>query len=125
MTLIRLDVQNLFDRILARKEDYLMILSLKRTREHFCDVFYSKYGQISIDNLKELDDSTIAVLDSFYQEVDQLKWYLLHTEDLPAMLSDRVDGSIKKLKDILYEITEHLNSELRDQKGPPPLSAIE
>ena len=59
MTLLQLDARSLFRRIADRKEDYLMILNLKRTRSHFVDVFYSKYNDVSLDDLKYLEENEI------------------------------------------------------------------
>ena len=112
ITLVQLDAERLFRNIVDKKEDYLMILNFKRTREHFYDIFHSKYAQVSIDNLKELKESTIHVVDSFYREIEELRWYLLHTEDLPAMVSDHTHTEIKKITGLFQDMCEHLNAEL-------------
>ena len=112
IALIQLDAENLLHRIQDRREEYLMILNLKRTRDHFSDIFHSKYGHIDIGQLKELKESTIYSIDHFYREVEELKWYLLHTEDLPAMISDRTHASIKKIANLFREMSQNLGPEL-------------
>lgn len=122
LTLIRLDAEGLFQRIQDKQADYLMILNFKRTREHFADIFQSKYGQISITDLKQLKESTIYSLDYFHREVCELKWYLLHTEDLPAMVNGRTTAAIKKLKNLFHEMMKNLDIEAGiENMGPPPL----
>ena len=53
---------------------------------------------MGIGDLKELDESTLSIIHDFYQEVSELKWYLMHTQDLPTMIEGRTDREIKKLK---------------------------
>ena len=126
LTLISLDAENLFRRILDKQEESLMILNFKRTRKHFEDLFQSKYGQMSVHDLKELKESTIYALGHFYEEVAELKWYLLHTQELPAMIHDHTTAAIKKLNISFNELMQNIETELEgEDKGkdeePPPL----
>ena len=59
-------------------------------------------------------------IDQFYNEVNELKWYLMHTEDLPAMVADHTGIKIKKLKNFLQELTQSLNTKLEISEVPPP-----
>ena len=116
LILLHSDVQNLWERLCHRREDYLTILSLERTRTHFHDIFQSKYDQVSIETLTELDESTITSLEDFYREVKRLKWYLLHTEDLPAMVSDHTLTAIKKIKKRFHQVEQHIGAELEKKR---------
>lgn len=119
LALIQLDAGNLYRRIVDRKEDYLMVLHLKRTRKHFAHIFHCKYPQMNLSDLKELRESTISSIDYFYRKVNELQWYLLHTEDLPAMVSDHTEMEIKKLHSLFDEAMQNLSIER--EGGPPPL----
>ena len=104
--LIRLDAENILRSIVEKKHDYLMILNLQRTRKHFSALFESKYDTVGIGDLKELDESTLSIINNFYREVSELKWYLMHTQDLPAMIEGHTDREIKKLKALFTKMVD-------------------
>ncbi len=122
ITLLKIDVKNLMYRIEKRKRDYLNEFSLKRTREHFRDIFKSRYDTVSIGDLKELGQETIVSLDQFYQEVDELHWYVKHTQDMAQMMSDKVDAYIRSIKakydmlDIYLEADQQIFEEKADDR---------
>ena len=69
--------------------EYISDLSLKRTREYLEDVFKTRYFDMKIEDLELCDEEVIISLDRFYSQVDELKWYLFHTEDMTAALEDK------------------------------------
>lgn len=112
LLLLKIDAQRLFERITLRSMDYISDLSLKRTREYLEDVFKTRYYHMKTDDLVLCDEEVIINLDHFYTQVDELKWYLFHTEDMTAALEDRVNQEIDKLKPTFDTLNLYLESQL-------------
>ncbi len=96
--LIHQDIQNIFERIINRKSDYLLEFSLKRSRDHFKDIFYTRFYDIKISELAILSTKELNTYNQFYKDVDDLKWYLFHTQDMGTTVEDRVNYFIKLLE---------------------------
>lgn len=112
LVILKNDAKRLYERIRYREIEYLQILSLKRTRDHFKDIFSSLYFTISVDNLKLCSQDVIVALDNFYTKVENMRWYVNHTEDMPAMIEDKVAIYIAQIT-TLYETLElYLNAEI-------------
>lgn len=113
LLIINLDAKALNKRIQLRKDEYLMILSLKRTRAHFKDIFRSKYDSITIDDLKFLSEELILSIDNFYFHVNEMKWYLEQTQDMPKKIEDAVSRMTKKISKAFTQLELYLNVERR------------
>lgn len=111
LLLLKLDAKNLLTRIVTRKEEYLMEFSLKRTREHFKEIFFNRYQDCSIQDLKWCGQEVISSLDSFYSKVDELWWYLNHTQDMIKTAEDKVSVQIKVLERLYATLELYINAE--------------
>jgi len=112
LVILKNDAKRLYERIRFREVEYLQILSLKRTREHFKDIFSSLYFSISVDNLKLLSPEVIVALDNFYTKVENMRWYCNHTEDMPAMIEDKVALYIRDVTSLYDTLELFLNAEI-------------
>ena len=132
--LIHFDVKNLYQRITERKIEYVRAISLKRTRKHLEEIFKSRYYGVSLEILQQYPEETIILLEEFYKHVDELKWYLEHTEEMTQMMTDRVNAVTAKL-DNLYQplemqLAEFIKSdqdedvELEPHQAPPTLPSL-
>jgi hypothetical protein len=104
LLLLKLDSQRLYDRIKYRAPEYLVIFSSKRTREHFREIFKNRYDSIEIEDLKLCGESVITNIDQFYHFIDEMKWYLNTTEDMPGTVNDKVHKLISSIEPILGEL---------------------
>jgi hypothetical protein len=112
LLLLRLDAQRLFERIKYREVEYMRIFSMKRTREHFKDVFRNRYESCVIAELRECGEEVIVGLDQFYYKVDELRWYLNTTEDMPGTVEDTVSHFIRDLEDRHETLQLYISAEL-------------
>lgn len=112
LRLIKLDANNLFKRIGDRKESYLHIFSLKRSRDHYAEVFKNKYNDTPLSDLKMIKDETISVLDEFFTKANNLKWYLEFTEDMPTQIEDHLSYEIASLGRLIDSVNLHLDLEM-------------
>jgi hypothetical protein len=112
LTILKVDSTRLYERIVERRKVYMSTFAVKRTREHFKEVFKSRYDTITFTDLKILSPELIGCLDSFYTLVDELKWYLFSTEDMPATVEDKTGRDVKELKGAFETLTLYLEAEL-------------
>ncbi len=112
LTLLKLDAQRLFERINYRRPEYIQIFSVKRTRKHFSRIFKNKYDEVKLSDLKNCSPEVIVGLDNFYNKVDELRWYLEVTEDMPVTVEENVKCLINELKLLHRTLQSHINAEL-------------
>lgn len=112
LLVMKLDIKNLFDRVVRRKNEYLEIFALKRVRTHFESVFYTRYWRADISDLVYFSEDTILTLDKFYYLIEDLRWYLDHTDDMPATIEDHLGRQFKKLKEYYDTLMLYIDVDL-------------
>ena len=112
LLLLKLDANNLFDRIKSRKSEYLEIFALRRTREHFPMIFNNRYQGTSIMDLSHCSPELIQTLDQFYRPVEEMSWYLFQTEDMPNTVEDYITRKIARMEKLLGTLNLFLDAEL-------------
>ena len=112
LTLLRVDAQRLFERIKYRRPEYMQIFSAKRTRDHFGRIFQNRYESTQVSDLKHCSPEVIVELDRFYTKIDDLRWYLETTEDMPATLDENLNHSLVELEPIFETLKLYIKGEL-------------
>lgn len=112
LLLLKIDANNLFNRIKNRKNEYLEIFALRRTREHFPMIFNNRYQDSSLEQLSHCSTELITTLDLFYTHVEEISWYLFQTEDMPNTVEDYIDRKIRRMEKLLYTLNLYLDAEL-------------
>ena len=112
LMLLKLDANNVFNRIKSRKSEYLEIFALRRTREHFPMIFNNRYEDTSLENLIYCSTELITTLDQFYTPVEEMRWYLFQTEDMPNTVEDFIDRKIRRMEKLLATLNLYLDAEL-------------
>lgn len=112
LLLLKLDANNLFNRIKTRKTEYLEIFALRRTREHFPMIFDNRYEDTSLESLMSCSTELITTLDQFYTPVEEMKWYLFQTEDMPNTVEDFINRKIARMGKLLQTLNMYLDAEL-------------
>lgn len=105
LVILRLDAGRVFERIKYRKPEYMFHFSSKRTRSHFPHIFKNRYDELSIQNLLNCGEEVLVGLDQFYHLVDELRWYLMVTEDMPGKVEEIVNQSIAQIEEA-YELLQ-------------------
>lgn len=124
LVLLKLDANNLFNRISQRKAEYLEIFALRRTREHFPAIFKNKYQDTTIMDLSHCSVDLITTLDQFYIHAEEMSWYLFQTEDMPNTVDDYIHRKIRRMEKLLATLNLYLDTELgiaSDEKTEPVL----
>ncbi|MBY0413126.1 MAG: hypothetical protein K2Q18_03125 [Bdellovibrionales bacterium] len=118
LMLLKLDAKRLFERIKYRSPEYMYEFSLKRTRDHFPAVFTNRYDSITIKELMVCGQEVIVGLDQFYTKVDEMRWYLNHTQDMPNRVEDKVFLFARELEKLLDTLNLYIDVEMGLAKGP-------
>ena len=112
LTLIKIDSANLMERIVDRQSEYLNDFSLKRDRAIFKDIFSNRYSTTTMGDLAHVPLEIIELANDFYQDVDELKWYLMHTQDMPNTIEEEIQRKTSILKKKHENLMIYINVEL-------------
>ncbi|MBH48897.1 MAG: hypothetical protein CME71_12085 [Halobacteriovorax sp.] len=99
LMILKLDAKGLFERIKEREREYVGVFAQKRTREHFPAVFKTRYDGTALSDLKKCSEDVIIGLDQFHRVVDEMRWYLMITEDMPATVTDKLESMIHEMEE--------------------------
>ena len=112
LMLLKLDAKRLFERIKYRAPEYMYDFSLKRSRDHFPEIFTNRYDTVSIKDLMLCGQEVIAGLDQFYSKVDEMRWYLNHTQDMPNRVEDKIQAHIRELERFYETLNLYIDVEM-------------
>lgn len=112
LLLLRYDAESLYERITERAKEYLSVFAMKRTRGHFPVIFENRHKEISLESLSICSSETIDLIYQFYGLVEETFWYVMHTEDMPQTVEDRVHTKIKTIKKIYPQLIEVINQDI-------------
>lgn len=112
LTILKLDAQGLFERIKEREREYVGVFAAKRTRDHFPAIFKNRYDGTSLNDLKKCSEDVIVALDKFHNVVDQMRWYLMVTEDMPATVADKLESLLRDLEEYYEALMLLIDAEL-------------
>jgi hypothetical protein len=122
LVLLKIDANNLFNRIKERKSEYLEIFALRRTREHFPMIFTNRYAGTTIMDLSHCSTELITTLDQYYTQCEEMSWYLFQTEDMPNTVEDFITRKIRKMEKLLSTLNLFLDAELGIETDQVPVT---
>ena len=94
------------------------VFSLKRNRSVFRDIFENRYSKASIEDLSHCSVEVIEALQSYYKEIDDLYWYLKHTEDMPNKIEDEILRWCHRIEKKYEVLKLYVDAELAGQDTP-------
>jgi len=112
LMLFKLDAKRLFERVKYRAPEYVSEFSLKRTREHFPEIFKNRYDSAQIHELIHCGPEVIVGLDQFYTKIDEMRWYVNHTQDMPSKVEDKIYSHIRELEMYYDTLNLYIDAEL-------------
>lgn len=116
------DARSLIKRIVGRKADYISIFAMKRTRDHFEQIFRSKFDVTTPDLLSHCPEEIINLYYQFHDEVEQLKWYLIYTDDMPNAIDEVITRDIHAIELIYNDFSSKVEEILfANEEGLPPV----
>lgn len=112
LMLLKLDAKRLFERVKYRAPEYMSEFSLKRTRDHFKEIFTNRYDTANIKELMLCGPEVIVGLDQYYSKIDEMRWYLNHTQDMPNRVDDKIHAHIRELETFFETLNLYIDVEL-------------
>ena len=112
LMLLKLDARRLFERVKYRAPEYMSEFSLKRTREHFKEIFTNRYDLVTMQELLLVGQEVIVGLDQFYSKIDEMRWYVNHTQDMPSRVDDKIHAHIRELETYYETLNLYIDVEM-------------
>jgi hypothetical protein len=82
--LLALDAAGIMRRLEARRDEMFILFSRLRSRGPLLETLESRYADGAFAQLVHLTEQEQAVVDRFYERLDELRWYFTYTEDMPG-----------------------------------------
>ncbi len=114
--LLKIDANNLFRRIKDRKNEYLEIFSLRRTRSHFPMIFRNRFETTTVNDLAHCGPELILLLNEFYTLAEEMNWYLYETQDLPNTVENFILRKIARMEKVLGSLNLFFDAEMGGER---------
>lgn len=109
--LIALDAANLMARLAARHDAMVSLFSRLRDRNPLLQTVHSWFLTADFAELAALEPFEQNAVNQFYSLVGELRWYLQYTEDMPALVRQKVTNFVRRLREAHLKLTQVI--------GPP------
>lgn len=109
--LLAMDAAGIMRRLEARRDEMFALYSRLRSREPLLGTLSSRYASGAFEQLIYLSEQEQAVVDFFYERLDELRWYFTYTEDMP--------GTAQQIFTKLHKRLEEAYRVLVVTLGPP------
>ena len=103
--LIALDAQNVIRRLRARSEEMVSLFSRLRDRGPMLQTAHTWFGTITFTELSLLEPVEQKAVNAFYEALDELRWYLQYTEDMPGTVQTRITQLVRALDEQHHALT--------------------
>ncbi len=96
--LIALDSAKVVSRLELRQDEMVTLFSKLRDRGPLLQTVHSWFGSIAFSELSSLEPFEQRAVSVFYGVLDELRWYLQYTEDMPGQVQTRLIVFARRLK---------------------------
>lgn len=96
--LLALDAANVVQRLVARQHEMVALFSRKRDRTPMMEAVRSVFLTITFGELSLLTPAEQKAVALFYELLDELRWYLQYTEDMPTQVLTKVGLYVGRLE---------------------------
>jgi hypothetical protein len=111
-----LEIHRVTDDLLRRRTLLVELWGRHRSRSPFLDTTFQRYRSLAMAELLLLERVELEAVEAFYRELDELRFYLSHTEDMPKALADTIDGALVRLRNVAQVALGVLSTKLEDQE---------
>ena len=95
---LALDAANVVTRIVSRQHEMVGLFSRLRDRSPMLEAIRSSFLTITFSDLAELAPIEQKAVNAFYELLDELRWYLQYTEDMPTQVLQKVAIYVGRLE---------------------------
>lgn len=123
--LLGLEIHRTTDDLLRRRTLLVELWGRHRVRSPFLDTTFQRYRTLALGELLQLGRHEIESVEAYYRELDDLRFYLSHTEDMPRALAETLDGALVRLRNVAAVALNVLDAELQqDERAAAPWSLV-
>jgi hypothetical protein len=98
--LLSLDADSVMKRFASKQDEAVGLFSRLRTREGMIELCRSGYTSITFSELVRLDPTEQQAVEAFHHVLNELRWYVRYTEDMPSTVKSTVTLYVAKLDDL-------------------------
>lgn len=114
--LLAVDAANVIARLVVRQHEMVALFSRRRDRTAMMEAVRSWFLSITFGELAQLEPAEQKSVSLFYELLDELRWYLQYTEDMPTQVLQKVALYVGRLE------TSH--RQLVAAIGPPSADGV-
>lgn len=96
--LLAVDAANVMQRIITRQNEMVALFSRRRDRTPMMEAVRSWFLSITFGELALLEPAEQKAVSLFYELLDELRWYLQYTEDMPTQVLQKVGIYVGRLE---------------------------
>jgi hypothetical protein len=115
--LVAIDAANLMARLNKRNDAMVSLFSRLRDRTPMLQTVHSWFLTVDFSELAALEPFEQNAVNQFYGHVGELRWYLQYTEDMPALVRQKVTTFVLRLQDAHVRLTQVIGAP--DADGAP------
>jgi hypothetical protein len=132
--LLAMEIRRVTEDLERRQPLLVQVWGRQRVRAPFLDTTFSRWTSLGFQELTDLSGEELEALDAFYRELDEVRLYLAHTEDMPRSLDLALTSSTARLRRLAGITLERLGAPPLDevlplewaiQRPPPPGEEVE
>ena len=120
--MVALDAANLMARLTARHEPMVSLFSRLRDRNPMLQTVNSWFLSVEFKELVALEPFEQNAVNQFYSLVGELRWYLQYTEDMPALVRQKVGHFVRRLLAAHLKLTQVIGPP--DADGAPVVEGV-
>jgi hypothetical protein len=110
--LLGLAIHRITDDLLRRRSLLVELWGRHRVRSPFLDTTFQRFRTLSFGELMLLERQELEAVEAYYRELDELRFYLSHTEDMPRALADTIDGCLVRIRNVASVALHALGAQL-------------
>jgi len=95
--LLALEIDRLLDDLERRRDFLIEVWGHHRARAPFLETVFHRWSSLGFPDLVMLEVDEVAIVSAFYRELEDLRIYLSHTQDMPRALALRYDRAFVRL----------------------------
>jgi hypothetical protein len=97
--LLVFEIQRIVRHLRIRRTMLVKTWSRFRAREPFLETMFSRWRTLDLRDLALLPEHVHQPLEMFFEELDDFRYYVSFTDDMPTTLEDQYDVSLARLTD--------------------------
>lgn len=118
---LAMDAANVMKRLHTRQDEMVRLFSRLRDRSPLMATVHTWFTTITLAELQLLEPPEQHAVNAFYERLDELRWYLEYTEEMPTHVREKLTRHIRHLDESHRALTAAIGP--ADATGAPVVDA--